>query len=278
MAQLFFGSIMREGVRIQYYRTGGEKPPLIMLHGLMDNALSWNRIPLLLEVEYDVVLVDARGHGMSGLDARGAGLDVQADDVTAVIEQLHLVKPVLVGHSMGAALAALVAARLPKVIRGAVLIDPPWRDEEELIPSNGKERYDETFREGFRKIKETNLEVLMAKGRAENPGWDDSEFSQWARARQQFNLDTLNTVMIRAFPWHEIAPRLTCQGLLITGDPEYGAVITPALGEKITKAWRKGKLVHVPRAGHSIHRDQFVFVMQAISSFLHSLGKWSPRG
>ncbi|HEY4692379.1 MAG TPA: alpha/beta hydrolase [Bellilinea sp.] len=278
MAQLFFGSIMREGVRIQYYRTGGEKPPLIMLHGLMDNALSWNRIPLLLEVEYDVVLVDARGHGMSGLDARGAGLDVQADDVTAVIEQLHLVKPVLVGHSMGAALAGLVAARLPKVIRGAVLIDPPWRDEEELIPSNGKERYDETFREGFRKIKETNLEVLMAKGRAENPGWDDSEFSQWARARQQFNLDTLNTVMIRAFPWHEIAPRLTCPGLLITGDPEYGAVITPALGEKITKAWRKGKLVYVPRAGHSIHRDQFVFVMQAISSFLHSLGKWSPRG
>lgn len=278
MAQLFYGSIMREGVRIQYYRTGGEKPPVVMLHGLADNALSWNRIPLLLEVEYDVVLVDARGHGMSGLDAHGAGLDVQADDVTSLIEQLHLVKPVLIGHSMGAALAALLAARLPKVIRGTVLIDPPWRDEAELVPSNGKERYDETFRDGVRKIKETNLEVLMAKGRAENPGWDDSEFSQWAKAKQQFNLDTLNTVMIRAFPWHEIAPRLTCPGLLITGDPEHGAVITPNLGEKIVRLWRKGKLVHVPRAGHSIHRDQFLFVMQAISSFLNGLGKWSPKG
>ena len=160
-----------------------------MLHGLADNALSWNCIPLLLEVEYDVVLVDARGHGMSGLDARGAGLDVQADDVTSLIEQLHLIKPVLIGHSMGAALAALLAARLPKVIHGAVLIDPPWRDEAELVPSNGKERYDEAFREGVRKIKETNLEVLMAKGRAENPGWDDSEFSQWAKAKQQFNLE-----------------------------------------------------------------------------------------
>lgn len=278
MAQLFYGSIMREGVRIQYYRTGGEKPPVVMLHGLADNALSWNRIPLLLEVEYDVVLVDARGHGMSGLDAHGAGLDVQADDVTSLIDQLHLVKPVLIGHSMGAALAALLAARLPKVIRGTVLIDPPWRDEAELVPSNGKERYDETFRDGVRKIKETNLEVLMAKGRAENPGWDDSEFSQWAKAKQQFNLDTLNTVMIRAFPWYEIAPRLTCPGLLITGDLEYGAVITPNLGEKIVRLWRKGKLVHVPRAGHSIHRDQFLFVMQAISSFLNGLGKWSPKG
>jgi len=66
--------------------------------------------------------------------------------------------------------------------------------------------------------------------------------------------------------------------LLITGDPEHGAVITPALAEKFVRQWRKGKLVHVPRAGHNIHRDQYVFVMQAISSFLNSLGKWSPRG
>ncbi len=278
MPQLFYGSIMREGVRIQYYRTGGKKPPLILLHGLSDNALSWNRLPMLLEVEYDVLMVDARGHGLSGLDALGAGLDVQADDLTALIEQLHLVKPVLIGHSMGAALAALLAARMPKVIRGAVLIDPPWRDEAELIPSNGKERYDETVREGFRKNKETNLEVLMAKGRAENPGWDDSEFSQWAKAKQQFNIHALDTVMVRAFPWYEITPHIACSGLLITGDPEYGAIITPALAAKIERLWRKGKVIHIPRAGHNIHRDQFAFVMQAVISYLNKLGRWSPKG
>ncbi len=278
MPQLFYGSIMREGVRIQYYRTGGEKPPLILLHGLSDNALSWNRLPMLLEVEYDVVMVDARGHGLSGLDELGAGLDVQADDVVALIEQLNLVKPVLIGHSMGAALAGLVAARLPKVIRGVIMIDPPWRDEAEIIPSNGKERLDEATRAGFWKAKETDLQTLMARAKVENPGWDESEFSQWAKARQQFNPEALNSVMIRAFPWKEIAPRLACPGLLITGDPEYGAIITPMLAGKIERLWRKGKVIHVPRAGHNIHRDQFAFVMQAVSTFLRSLGKWSPKG
>ncbi|MFA5835334.1 MAG: alpha/beta hydrolase [Bellilinea sp.] len=278
MPQLFYGSIMREGVRIQYYRTGGEKPPLILLHGLSDNALMWNRLPMLLEVEYDVVMMDARGHGLSGLDILGAGLDVQADDVAALIAQLNLVKPVLIGHSMGAALTGLVAARLPKVIRGVIMIDPPWRDEAEIIPSNGKERLDEATRAGFWKAKETDLQTLMARAKVENPGWDESEFIQWAKARQQFNPEALNSVMIRAFPWKEIASRLACPGLLITGDPEYGAIITPALADKIEHLWRKGKVIHVPRAGHNIHRDQFAFVMQAVSTFLPSLGRWSPKG
>jgi len=129
-----------------------KKPPVIMLHGLTDNGLCWNRIPVLLEVEFDVVLMDARGHGLSGLDARGASLDVQADDVSALMDQLELLQPVLIGHSMGAVVAALIAARMPKAVRGVVLIDPPWRDEAE-IEGNGKERYPRAFGRGSVKIR-----------------------------------------------------------------------------------------------------------------------------
>lgn len=276
MAQLFYGSIQREGVHIQYYRTGGEKPPIIMLHGLTDNALCWNRMPVLLEVEYDIVLVDARGHGLSGLDARGAALDVQADDIAALIEQLELFQPVLIGHSMGAAEAALVAARLPKMVRGAVLIDPPWRDEAE-IGLKVKERYSESVRAGFRQNKETDLETLMAKGRVENPGWDESEFMQWAKAKQQFKLDALDSISIRDFPWYEVMPQVECPGLLITGDPHLGAIITPELAKKINRVWKKGKVVYIPGAGHSIHRDRFGVVMNTVTEFLHRLGKWKPK-
>lgn len=276
MAQLFYGSIPRQGVHIHYYRTGGEKPPIIMLHGLTDNGLCWNRIPVLLEAEYDVIMVDARGHGLSGLDARGAGLDIQADDIAALIDQLGLVRPVLIGHSMGAAEAALIAARMPQAIRGVVLIDPPWRDEEE-IGENSRERLPESTRAGFRQDKETDLETLMARGRAANPGWDESEFMQWAKAKQQVNLDVLDSVIIRNFPWHEVAPRLECPGLLITGDPQLGAIITPALAKKIGRAWKKGKVIHIPGAGHSIHRDRLGPVMSAVNEFLHRLGKWSEK-
>jgi len=275
LAQLYFGSIDRSGVRIQYYRTGGEKPPVILLHGLTDNALSWNRIPLALEAAYDVVMVDARGHGLSGLDERGAGLDVQSDDLAAIIETLQLIKPVLIGHSMGGALAALTAARMPKVIRAALLIDPPWRDADEIPAEKSKDTYNEAVRDRFWLTKQTGLEQLMANGKAEFPLWDESEFPQWAKAKQQFDLDVLNTLKIRAFPWYEIAPRLQCPGLLITGDPALGAVITPSLAQKFGKLWRKGKIIFVPGAVHNILRDQYDLVMPLLQNFLRSLGRWS---
>lgn len=276
MAQLFYGSIHREGVRIQYYRTGGEKPPIIMLHGLSDNALCWTRMPVLLEVEYDVVLVDARGHGLSGLDARGAGLDVQAGDIITLIDQLSLIQPVLIGHSMGAVLAALIASKLPEVVRGLVLIDPPWRDEEE-IGANDKERFPESVRAVFRQNKNSSLDALIARCREENPLWDECEFMQWAKAKQQFRIEALDSIIIRNFPWHEVAPRLKCPGLLITGDPQQGAIITPALAKKIGRLWKKGKVVHLPGAGHSIQRDRFNLVMDAANDFMHRLGKWNPK-
>jgi pimeloyl-ACP methyl ester carboxylesterase len=277
MAQLFYGSIQREGVRIQYYRTGGEKPPVIMLHGLADNGLCWNRIPVLLEVEYDVVLMDARGHGMSGLDERGAGVSVQADDVNELITQLNLIHPVLIGHSMGAALAALVAARLPKIVRGVVFIDPPWREENAAAPTNGKRPPGEDLQAAYRKNKVTDLETLIARGRLENPGWDESEFPQWAKSKQQFNPEALKTIWSQDYPWSEVVARLACPGLLITGDPEQGAIVTPVVAERVKKLWRKGRVLHVPAAGHSIHRDQFRPVMNAIYDFLRSLGRWSAK-
>lgn len=275
MAQLFYGSIQRQGVHLQYYRTGGEKPPVIMLHGLSDNGLCWNRIPVLLEVEFDVVLMDARGHGLSGLDGRGASLDVQADDVAALIDQLELLQPVLIGHSMGAVVAAVIAAKLPNAIRGLVLIDPPWRDEAE-IKDNGKERYPESVRAGFRENKASDLATLMARCRAENPGWDESEFMQWAKSKQQFVVEALDTIKVRDFPWFEVMPQIKCPGLLITGDPRLGAIITQALAKKIGRVWKKGKVVMIPGAGHSIHRDQFGTVMVAIDDFMRRLGKWKP--
>lgn len=277
MARLYYGSINRDGVRIQYYRTGGEKPPLILLHGLMENALGWNRMPLALEAEYDVVMVDARGHGLSGLDQRGAGLEVQVDDLAALIAQLQLHQPVLIGHSMGAVLSALAAARMPKIVRGVVLIDPPWRDEAEISPAASKERYSPAVREVFERTKRTSLEELIARGKAEYPGWDDSEFMQWAKAKQQFVVESLDTIMIRAFPWYEVMPLVKCPGLFITGDPALSAVITPSLALKIGKVWRSGKIFNIPNAGHNIQRDQFDLVMALITQFLHSVKRWKPK-
>ena len=273
MPQLFYGHVSNNNVRINYYRTGGHKPPVILLHGVTDNALCWNQVPMVLEVEYDMVMLDARGHGSSGLDAQGASPEVQASDVAVVIEALQLHKPILVGHSMGALAAALVAARRPRLIRAVVLEDPPWR---ELGGGNGGGRNPkeiEDWRASLARMKEQPLDEIIASVRRNNPHWDESEFFQWAKAKQQVKLAALDWLEQPWQPWQEIVRQISCPGLLITGDSQLGAAITPEVARQVQKLWRKVRVVHIPGAGHNIHREQFPAYMRELARFLKHPGR-----
>jgi N-formylmaleamate deformylase len=58
-------TVMANGIRQHFYRTGGEKPSLILLHGFSENGLCWSRVAKAQKDDYDIVMLDARGHGLS---------------------------------------------------------------------------------------------------------------------------------------------------------------------------------------------------------------------
>lgn len=89
------------GINIHYTRTGGHKPPVIMLHGLMANGICWTSLARVLEKEYDVIMPDARGHGNSSVPDFGYRYEDHANDVAGLINALKLPPPILLGHSMG---------------------------------------------------------------------------------------------------------------------------------------------------------------------------------
>jgi pimeloyl-ACP methyl ester carboxylesterase len=53
-------SLRTIGINIHYLRTGGPKPPLVLLHGLTGSGACWIPLARALEGEYDVVMPDAR--------------------------------------------------------------------------------------------------------------------------------------------------------------------------------------------------------------------------
>ena len=57
--------VLANEMHTHYYRTGGEKPQLVLLHGFSENGLCWSRVAKALEREYDVIMPDARGHALS---------------------------------------------------------------------------------------------------------------------------------------------------------------------------------------------------------------------
>ena len=100
-------------------------PPLLALHGWLDNAGSFARLAPLLADRHHVIALELPGHGHS--DHRSAGssypfLDY-VRDVLAAADALQLSQYTLLGHSLGAGVASLVAAAIPARIRRLFLIE-----------------------------------------------------------------------------------------------------------------------------------------------------------
>ena len=126
MTNWMTGICEANGINIHYLRTGGAKPPLVLLHGLTGSGACWSPLARALEGEYDVVMPDARGHGNSSTPLDGYRYEDHASDVVGLIQGLGLAAPVLLGHSMGGMTAALLASQLGTAIRAVILADPTF--------------------------------------------------------------------------------------------------------------------------------------------------------
>ncbi len=113
-------------------------PPLLALHGWLDNAASFARLAPLLEAHY-VVAVDLSGHGKSGWRSTDATYQIYDDlpQLLSIVEQLGWEHCHLMGHSRGAIIASLFAACFPERVERLVLLDgmaPEATPEDEFIP------------------------------------------------------------------------------------------------------------------------------------------------
>jgi pimeloyl-ACP methyl ester carboxylesterase len=135
------------GIGIHYLRTGGDKPPIVLLHGLMTNGACWTPVARILEEDYDVIMPDARGHGNSSSPTHGYCYYNLANDVLSLIEILDLQTPVLLSHSMGGMTAALVASQDPKRLQSLILVDPTF-----LTPQRQSEVYESDILAKHRQI------------------------------------------------------------------------------------------------------------------------------
>jgi pimeloyl-ACP methyl ester carboxylesterase len=109
-----------DGLRIHYLERGGAGTPVVLLHGLPGTAEDWNEVTPLL-----------RGHRTIAIDRPGFGyssggyvkFDRQIEIIDALLHQLNVTRPILVGHSYGGTIALAFAERHPSELRGLVLVD-----------------------------------------------------------------------------------------------------------------------------------------------------------
>src|SRR5262245_3877036 len=115
---------IRDGVRLCYEEAGTTAAPIVFVHGWCCDHRYFAPQFGHFAARHRVVAVDQRGFGASDKPEQKYTIEGFADDLAWLCRELGLVKPALIGHSMGGAIVLATAARHPDLPRAIALCDP----------------------------------------------------------------------------------------------------------------------------------------------------------
>lgn len=255
-------------------RTGqppGQAPAMVFLHGLTDSGSGWPGAERHWGSTYSIVAVDQRGHGASPRFTReqleGHPGDVMVEDAIGLLEQLD--EPaVVVGHSLGGAVALAAAVRRPELVRALVLEDPAplGPDDQQHDHARG-----EDFLAGVDdSLAARDQEDLVRIRRAKHPGWADDELLVSGVAEQQMDLEYLAHGDYKPSPrWPELFESVTVPTLVVSGDDMGEVVMTDDVERGINAIGNAHvRFVRIPGAAHCIRRENPQAFYGAVDTFL----------
>ena len=142
LAELFWrlnpGSCLLGSMLLHHTDLGGaDKPPMLVLHGLLGSSRNWLSTGRDLAKHNHVFALDARNHGKSP-HASEMNYDVMVADILAWMDGQGLARAVIVGHSMGGKTAMQLACRHPQLRIGRCggvgpLLEPARRNQTRLL-------------------------------------------------------------------------------------------------------------------------------------------------
>jgi pimeloyl-ACP methyl ester carboxylesterase len=260
-------------------------PPLLFLHGVTRRWQDFLTLLPVLAGRWQIHGLDFRGHGNSG---RGAGkyrvVDYVADAVSLL--QSRLSEPaVIYGHSLGALVAAAVAAALPGRVRAVVLEDPP---APALIQNIRETPFFHLFA-GLHELAGSRLpvsEVARRLAEVRLPGSDGTSVRLGkirdatalrfgARCLQDLDPDVLvpllNGQWLTGYDWAQVLDGVRCPALLLRADEASGGMLSAGEANAMTERLADATRIDLPGCGHLIHWEQAEKTLRHVVGFLESL-------
>ncbi len=265
MTEWISSTCKSNGINIHYTRTGGTKPPLILLHGLTGNGACWTTIANALQTKYDVIMPDARGHGKSSAPDNGYLYEDHANDIAGLIKALKISAPILIGHSMGGMTAAVAASREPKLIRSLILADPTF-----LSPKVQREVHESDVADQHRRLLNTSFYELVTEAHIKHPNRSLAVLEQIASARLQASINAFEVLTPPNPDYKHLVSIIDVPSLLVFGD---SGVVSLAEAEEVQRLNPKFQIKQIAEAGHGLHYDQPERFAEVVKSFLLSLMK-----
>jgi pimeloyl-ACP methyl ester carboxylesterase len=213
----------------------------LLLHGVCSDGACWWRLGSeLADDGWLVVAPDLRGHGRSP-----AGIDHGLATLAADAAVLGSGWDVVVGHSLGGAIATHLLASPTLEIAAGVLVDPVLR-----LDADGRQRLRTASRAEAGGVGPDDV-------RRAHPTWDERDVWRKVLATRAVTPDVVDAVLDHNDPW-DVVPlleRSTARVHLLAADPDIGGTLAPSLAATLADGGRVTAEV-VAGAGHSIHRER----------------------
>lgn len=288
------GYTYANGIRIHYYHAvaAQNKPVMVMVHGVTDCGLGWMGMAEKLQANYDVYMLDTRGHGLSDPFTTADNGETLVKDVVAFVKAMQWEKPILVGHSMGAATVMRVGAEYPDVAKAIIMLDPllgrmsgarpagagqarpnPPANTTPKPPAAPDRLSLNMFGSPEVLVAQNNyrFEDLIATGRRQFPKWDSLDVSCWALAKKQYHgpySPEASAAMSGTMNIAGALEKIQVPAIILKADA------TPEVrktNEEYARVMQKGKLVHIDGGGHNLHHDEPARTMEVVKAFLATL-------
>lgn len=271
-------SVPDEEMRLHIEDSGGEGPPVVLIHGWPLSTKAWvPQVSVLRDAGYRVVTYDRRGFGRSAKSDSDYNYDTLADDLQYVMDQSGLKQVTLVGFSMGGGEVARYVARhgnsrLHSVVFAAAvppcLMQKTDNPEGPLTPENARasrlaleQDRDAFFNEFTRDFFSANGVLLVDETQRQEAIEMCQQSAQHAALAC---MDAFHTTDFR-----EDLEKITVPTLVIHGD---GDAIVPieGSGERINRAIHHSQMVRVIGAPHGLNVSHAKVFNDALLAFLKS--------
>jgi N-formylmaleamate deformylase len=261
-------NVAANGIRQHFLRYGGKggarasRPAVIVIPGITSPAVTWGFVGEVFGREFDTYVLDVRGRGLSSASSElDYSLDAQADDVVALCAALGLERFALVGHSMGARIAARAALREPRGLTSVVLVDPP-------VSGPGRRAYPGKLPWYVDSMALARAGIDAEGMRAFCPTWTEEQLA--LRAEWLHTCDE-RAVLASYEGFHRDdffadAAQLRVPSLLMTA--QNGDVVRDEEVAELRQATPSMQHVRVPNAGHMIPWDNPEGFYAAFGNFL----------
>lgn len=273
-----------------------DNPPVVLVHGMRDHALSLGGIAEALSSSYHVIAIDLRGHGHS--DNPGAYAMAQfVADLRALILFCQIELPMLIGHSLGGHIVGRYAMAYPDQLARLVLLDGMGPPHEPNLPGDNDKQLtwrgqvDTALSASFAQRAMVDHDDALQRLLRNNPRLSsklarqiiDEGVEAHPTGGIRWRWDPAMTLVWQTFSMIESEQQMhwfSCPVLIVTGDEALNYWVNAGLVSQVDESLHQSELarrlalfdnaqhVVIEQAGHMLHYDQPDRLNQLLLEFL----------